>query len=391
MMFSPAERTSAIPLPSTPRETTAASQVDPACANRHGRIEPETPLTVERYGDLGLIRSEWEELAVQSGNVFATWEWADAWRRHLGAGFDLSIALIRRADGTPQALLPLYVARAWPLHVLRFVGAGPSDELGPLCAPADRPLAAKMLRHHWSEALGDGGMFLAECLWGDNGIASALGGVTLQRRSSPRLSLAGRNFDDYLAARSRNFRSQVRRYERQLEREHRLQYRLTQDPDELERDMATMMRLHRARWNDQPTRAFAGAREAFHHDFARRALERGWLRLWTMYLDGEPAAAWYGLRYAGVETYYQAGRDPRPAARHVGFVLLCHTLRCAFEDGMSEYRFGMGDEPYKYRFTDDDPGLETVALASGRRGRLGLAALRAALGVRQAVRRRGRP
>jgi Acetyltransferase (GNAT) domain len=66
-----------------------------------------------------------------------------------------------------------------------------------------------------------------------------------------------------------------------------------------------------------------------------------------MDLDDVPVAAWYGFRYAGVETFYQSGRDPGLERENIGFVLLCHTIPSAFHDGMKEYRFGLGGEPYK--------------------------------------------
>jgi len=59
-------------------------------------------------------------------------------------------------------------------------------------------------------------------------------------------------------------------------------------------------------------------------------------------------------------------------------VLLVHTMRAALEDGAHEYRFLEGNEQYKYRFTNDDPGLQNIAYA---RGALGEAALAMISGV----------
>jgi CelD/BcsL family acetyltransferase involved in cellulose biosynthesis len=70
-------------------------------------------------------------------HVFGTWEWADCWYRHLGAGAKLTIAAASRPDGETVAILPTYLARERPVRLTRFVGAGLSDELGPVCAPAD--------------------------------------------------------------------------------------------------------------------------------------------------------------------------------------------------------------------------------------------------------------
>jgi CelD/BcsL family acetyltransferase involved in cellulose biosynthesis len=161
-------------------------------------------------------------------------------------------------------------------------------------------------------------------------------------------------------------RAQVRRAERRLAREHELRFRLAEDPERLADDMETLFTLHDARWEPEGgSGAFNLERRAFHRDFARAALRRGWLRLWLAEVDGRPAAAWYGFRYAGRDWYYQMGRDPAWDRFKVGFVLLSHTIRDAFEAGVSAYHFGLGPEPYKDRFASHDPRLETVVL--GRR------------------------
>jgi hypothetical protein len=41
----------------------------------------------------------------------------------------------------------------------------------------------------------------------------------------------------------------------------------------------------------------------------------------------------------------------------------------AIEDGVSEYRFLRGAEPYKWRFAGRDPGVVTVGAANGALGR----------------------
>jgi CelD/BcsL family acetyltransferase involved in cellulose biosynthesis len=343
--------------------------------------------TVERVSDLAVARVEWTRLAAAAGNIFSTWEWASAWHQHLGGGAELAIATARRPTGEATAILPLCVVRKSPFRLVRFVGAGPADQLGPVCAPAERDDAAIALRHHVEEVLGSSGLFLGERIWGEAPLGPQLGGSVVRHAASPALPILGASFDDFLASLSRNFRSQVRRRERNLYRAGTVAYRLTEDPDRLDADMRTLMRLHAARWSSGQSTSLSGPRAPFHLDFARRALENGWLRLWTLELDGTAVAAWYGLRFAGVEFYYQAGRDPAYDHLHVGFVLLCHSVRCAFEDGMREYRFGLGDEPYKSRFTEHDPGLDTIAIAVGARGRLALAAIHAALRMPDRVRR----
>ncbi len=343
-------------------------------------------IQIEIHEELDAVRPEWDRLALRAGNVFGTWEWADAWHRHLAVGAALRIVVAREPDGTPLGLLPLYIVRRRPLKVIRIVGAGPADELGVLSAPKARDAAARAVADQVRLLIGPSGLFLGERIWAEQALAAPLGAEVVHRNSSSVLALSG-SFEDFLASRSRNFRSQVHRYERGLMRDHRLAFRLTVEPETLQRDMQTLISLHEARWSGGGSTAFAGTHGRFHLDFSRAALDRGWLRLWTMELDGRPVAAWYGLRYGDIETYYQAGRDPALDRLHVGFVLLCHTIRCAFEDGLREYRFGRGDESYKSRFAERDPGLDTLTIASGPGGHLATGALRRVLKLRPRTRR----
>jgi CelD/BcsL family acetyltransferase involved in cellulose biosynthesis len=325
----------------------------------------------EPIGDLGSLAEEWAPLAAENGNVFATVEWASTWWRHFGRGRLLATAC-RDDDGALLAVLPLYAARAGPVTLVRFLGHGPADELGPVCASENRAAAARALEERLRHERWD--VFIGELLPGDAGWRDLLRGKTLRRSPSPVLRIDGATWDDLLAERSANFRSQVRRRERKLARDHDVRFRLANDRERLPRDLDTLFTLHAARWNANRT-GFGGSREAFHREFAACAFDRGWLRLWFLELDGKSVAAWYGFRFGGVESYYQAGRDPNWDAASVGFVLLGHSIREAIADGVREYRFLRGGEAFKYRFANADPGLETIGVA---RGPVGGAALTAA-------------
>jgi CelD/BcsL family acetyltransferase involved in cellulose biosynthesis len=192
-----------------------------------------------------------------------------------------------------------------------------------------------------------------------------LRGRILRREPSPVIERPEGGWDEYFAGRSRNFRSQLGRKERKLERDHALSFRLSDDPGRLADDMGVLFRLHDVRWGEEGSGAMSAQRQAFHQDFAAAALERGWLRLWLAEVEGKPVAAWYGFRYGGVESYYQSGRDPEWERSSVGLVLLVHTIREAMGDGMREYRLLRGGESYKDRFATDDRGVETVAVGRG--------------------------
>lgn len=297
------------------------------------------------------------------------------------------ITVARRSDGAPAAILPLYVCHRRPLRLLRFIGHGPGDWLGPIYDPVDAAIASSEMRELLGKSSG-WDLFLAEHVPSTERSTLGIDGTVLRREGFPILPFRGRSWDQLLADRSSNFRQQVRRRERQLARAHTLTFRLCDDPHRLDADIDLLFQLHAARWTNADSSAFDGARRDFHREFAHIALARGWLRLWVMELDSTPVAVWYGFRYAGVEWYYQAGRDPAYDSASVGFVLLCHTVRAALQDGANAYWFLRGGEAYKDRFAEDRPVLETVAAGRTLRGRAAVAAVRAADRAPAAARRR---
>jgi CelD/BcsL family acetyltransferase involved in cellulose biosynthesis len=323
----------------------------------------------ERVPDLEAAREDWTALADAAGSPFSTWEWASAWWRHFGEDRPLALERCRTGDRT-VAILPLYLFRNRPLKVLRFVGHGAADQLAPVCAPEDRELAAGALREAVAES--DAALLLADRLPSDEGWRGLVGGRMLNTTPSPVLDPEGADFDGWLKTRSKNFRDQAKRRERRLRREHSVEFRLSDDPARLDSDYDTLVRLHEAHWGER-SGAFSGPREPFHREFAHAALERGWLRLWTLEVDEQPAAAWLGYRFGGIEWYYQAGRDPALERDAVGFVLMVHTIRTALDDGVRQYRLLLGGESYKDRFANASYDLESVALPRGALGRAAVA------------------
>jgi len=332
----------------------------------HGSaVEAEVVPRLERVDGFDVIEQEWDALAERSGSIFSTALWSRLWWTHFGRDRELLLHTARSADGGLTIVLPLYAWRRRLPRVLRFLGHGPGDELGPVCARDDRTLAGPALRM----ALGqlDWDVFFGEQLPGDQQWAQVLRGRTWRHEASPILHLPD-SWEEYLAGRSANFRQQLRRREAALTREGDVSVRLA-DEATIDRDLDMLFALHRARWGSVRT-DFTDT--PFHRGLARETLSRGWLRLWLLELDGRPVATWHGFLVGSVASYYQAGRDPAYQRQSLGLVLLAHSIRSAIAEGATEYRFGRGDEAFKSRFTDENSGLETVALA---RRTLGVAAL----------------
>jgi CelD/BcsL family acetyltransferase involved in cellulose biosynthesis len=333
--------------------------------------------------------ADWRRLAERAGHVFATREWLLTWWRHYGKARHQLIGLAR-AGGELVAIVPLYEWWQHGIPVLRFVGHGPSDQLGPICAPLSegaidvgvgRAMGAVPLRRF---------VLIAEQVAGDQRFGDLTGARSLYREASPVLRFEHDSWDEFVRGRGRNFRQQARRFPRKLSELGDVSYRLATDPERLQRDLDTLFHLHRQRWGSAAS-AFLEA-ERFHREFATHAFHRGWLRLWFLEIDGRPIAALHGFRFAGSESAYQAGRDLAFERQPVGFVLLMHAVREARADGMREYRLLRGGDAYKERFATSDPGLETFGLPRGVPAQLMLAAAEKAggrsLGLRRILDRR---
>jgi CelD/BcsL family acetyltransferase involved in cellulose biosynthesis len=330
-------------------------------------------------------RAEWSRLAVEAGNIFATPEWLCAWWRWYGGRQDALIGLVR-SDAEIIAVVPLYVWWKRGLPILRFIGHGVSDRLGPILPPCTERRAAEAIASAFDAIPLRRFILLAELVTGQQQFGGLAGARTLYTDASPLLRIEHASWDDFLKNRGSNFRQQVRRFPRKLAGLGHVSYRLASDPLTLGHDLDTLFDLHRRRWDGATTPFLLAA--GLHREIAACALRRGWLRLWFLEIDRKPVAAYYGFRTGGIEVAYQGGRDPRLTKYPLGFVLLSHAVREAMNDGIAEYHLLRGGEGYKARFANTDLGLETSAVARGVDARLVLTAASALRGHSLGIRRR---
>src|SRR5207248_4233830 len=104
------------------------------------------------------------------------------------------------------------------------------------------------------------------------------------------------------------------------------------------------------------------ALRAFHEDLSRAALARGWLRLFVLSLDGQPAAALYAFAYRRRFYFYQSGFDPAFAKWSVGLLAMGLAIKHAIEEGAEEYDLLPGDEGYKFHWATQSRALTRLEL-----------------------------
>jgi CelD/BcsL family acetyltransferase involved in cellulose biosynthesis len=315
------------------------------------------------------LEDEWRALAESRANAFITPDWARAWDEVFGEDAGPAVAVSRDTSGRVHGVMPMVATRGTGGTVLRFAGFNLGDVFHPACAPGEDAAVAADCLPALVEATGAKAALLdhveRDAAW--PGAAVSAAGMALGRAYRddvlPWIDLAGLDWERFLASRSRNLRSQVRRKTRALARDHDAAFRAAR-AETLGADLDALVALHERRWQGRGGSGALGERpRRFHERFAAAALERGWLRLWVLELRGEAAAALYGWRLGDRFSYYQAGFDPSFERESVGMVLLAHTIRMATEEGALVYDLLRGGETYKSRFADHERAVHTVALA----------------------------
>jgi CelD/BcsL family acetyltransferase involved in cellulose biosynthesis len=351
----------------------------------------------ERAPAEGELTAAWRRLAELRENPFLTPEWFAAWLA--ATPEEEPFAIVWRRRGEVRGVLPLVRVRRNGARLLRFAGARRGDWFTPACRLEDEAemaaACADLLGHRRREwqlircDRIDRASAWPEALWAE-GIETPIAPTRERRTDSlPYIDFGEGGYEAYLAGRSRNFRSQLGRRRRKLEREHGLSFRMTETAAELERDFATFFALHDERWDERggSSSSGQGVRE-FQRAFAAATLEQGWLRLWIAEADGAPRAAWYGWRLGQRYCYSLSGLSKDYESLALGTVLLAHTIEQAAAEGASVYDLMWGDEGYKQRFETDR--REAASWVLGRRNPVGIAAALAGALERRARSARGR-
>ena len=322
------------------------------------------PLTVEVIdgeGALAPVLDEWRRLAVARGNAFLTPEWYLAALNILHGGAAPAVAVMRGGDGAVRGVFPLVdLGTSRDRRLISFPATRFGDIFHPVAEQQDEvevaaAVAPVLARHVGARCRLDLGRVGVGAGWWRELARAWPGRMTVVPQPEevlPYIALDGFDWQGYLATRSRQFRSQLKRKMRSLERDHEVRLRRSQTIEEVSKDLDTLFDLHDARWQERPGASSLARPQTrdLHRAFAARAHEQGWLRLYLLEVDGAAAAAWYGWHVGDRFSYYQAGFEPAWSRYSVGFLLLAETVREAIAEGAAEYDLLVGDEAFKARF-----------------------------------------
>lgn len=319
------------------------------------------------------LRDEWNRILDTSSCdcLFLTWEWLFTWWKHLSDGRRLCIFTVRYGEElvaiAPLAARPRRLRCLSMFPALEFLGMGSvgSDYLNLIIRPGTEKDAIKALARaiakrkrmvelsqvertarHTVEL----GLQLKHYDWIPTRTTTGF---------CPYIDLLGHSRESYIASLGPSHRYNFRRRLRKLESTFDVRVEEARSEVQRRKALPVLVTLHHRRWYGRggSDAMHRPALVAFHEEFSRIALERGWLRLFILWLDEKPAAALYGFNYKGIFYFYQSGFDPDYQKYSVGLVTMGLVIEKAIDEGATEYDLLHGEEEYKFLWARDEREL----------------------------------
>ena len=326
---------------------------------------------------------EWDSLLHSSVSdvVFLTWQWQQLWWKHFGApeGCKLHLLALRDEGGALVGIAPLFIAheslpplKEYTPGVLRPVGEGAPQRLVRIVGGIevadylDVIAPEESLRPVWSAVLD----YLFSCrdewdaidlhslpewspsrdLLAELAAERGLRANVLAEDACPVLPLPG-DFETYLMSLRKKDRHELRRKVRKLESREDVHWYLVppNDREAMSEKMHLFLDLHRKSGVDK-AHFMNDQMAAFFFEMGDRLAGTGWLDLSLLEIDGQPASAYFAYNYKERLYLYNSGYDPAFASYSAGVALLAYRIHKAINQGLKQFDFLRGDEPYKYDF-----------------------------------------
>jgi CelD/BcsL family acetyltransferase involved in cellulose biosynthesis len=191
---------------------------------------------------------------------------------------------------------------------------------------------------------------------------------------APTVALGAGDIDAWLARRSSNFRQQMRRARRKLEKQGAV-FRVSESASELERDLADFARLHHARWDSRGgSISLRPGTDAMLREAGAELLGERRFRLASIEVDGKVVNSQLFVAAGREVSYWNGGFDDDYARLKPSYVGLVDAIGQALDHGDARLDLGPGEQDYKYRFSDGEDSLEWLTMIPpGPRSKLALA------------------
>jgi|SRR5208282_1760132 len=316
--------------------------------------------------ELQTVRPAWDDLLTYyaPATTFSTWAWLSCWWQCFGKNRELYVLTLW--DSTSLVgLAPLSISTervGWfSLRVLRLMGdgSGDSDNLDLPVRPGFEPAFAEAILRELKQRRSRWSICQLNTLPPDSRVGACLAELLssswalLEYSTKSSAVTLPDSWDAYSQTLASEDRQNLTRYTRRIQKRYPTTriYRCT-DPNQLPICLQALFRLHQGRWQSsgQPGSFGSPERREFYAGLSRCLLERGWLELWALEVEGEIAAVQFAFRYREKVFQLQEGYDHKRSSDRLGFVLRGAVLQQLISEKVRTYDFLGGEDPYKLRW-----------------------------------------
>jgi CelD/BcsL family acetyltransferase involved in cellulose biosynthesis len=359
-------------------------------------IDSGSGVRLEIHGELSAVEQEWKAFEQHADRtVFQSFDWLAAWQRVIGAreGAVPAIVLGRDGDGEVLFILQFAIERHRLARRLTWLGWRLCDYNAPLLAQnfSDRMSAERFLRV-WRDVtalLRSDPRFhfdlvdlqkMPESVGAQRNPfldLAAFGFQVLPHPSGAYVATLGRDWEGFYATkRSSQTRKKERKQLKHLAEHGEVRFVEVSEHDDITATLATLI--------DQKSRAFARmgvedffARPGYRDFFVAIATDpemRELIHVSRLDVGTTTAATNVGLKFRGCYYLILSSYDDGDLSRFgPGRAHLHELLRYAIDNGLQQFDFTVGDEPYKRDWSDTELRLYDHVAAVTLRGSLATA------------------
>lgn len=310
---------------------------------------------VSSFSEFIDLKDSWNELLQRSNHsIFSTWEWLSIWWRHFGKNKSLVILLAEENEkliGIAPLMYSVHTMFGLQRGTIEFMGNGHPTYSNFIISNSHDKCIQKFFEYlnsipkKWNSAELTNLTTDRNSLFGLNKIVhSVRPGKTCLRVRLPGSS------DAFLSTIKRKDRKEFRRNLRRLQKDgFNVDLTDCSETTQITDGMNHLFSLNQKRWKGKN---FSGKCSdpnfcSFCLDIAKCFSEKGWLGLHFLELSGKPVASLYGFKYNSKYYAYITGMDPTYKTYGVGSLLFLKVMDKCIQDGIVEFDFMGGTDPYK--------------------------------------------
>lgn len=313
---------------------------------------------IDSFSEFLDLKDSWNELLQRSNHdIFSTWEWLSIWWRHFGKNKSLIILLAEENEkliGIAPLMYSVHTMFGIQRDTIEFIGTGIPTYSNFIISDEHDKCIQKFFEYLNS----------LPKKW----ICAELSNLPHDRNSISGLNKTSNNIEPEkkclcttLPSSTNAFLSTIKRKDR---KEFRRNFRRLQNDgfnvdltdcskaNQLTNGMRSLFYLNQKRWS---SKGFSGKFSDqnfgnFCLDVAKCFSKKGWLGLYNLELSGKPVASLFGFKYKSTYSAYITGMDPEYKQYGVGTLLFLKVIDRCIKDGLAEFDFMWGTDPYKKQY-----------------------------------------